>query len=270
MGSSDAAPSATRLHVIHRLYSASFDLNCFGAEPIGTYMLATIPRSGSTFCAIRLWQSGLLGAPMEYLNFRVMGQVFRRLGYQPDERGHIPEGRMADYWRDIRRLRTSLNGMFGFKMFPGNYIEIAKAYPSFLANITPNYVVYLTRRDDLGQAMSYSRARRSNVWFAGVEKTLDVPYDFDHIKGCLKSVRQQKQSWEDIFAATGTTPIRIYYEDLLSHGETVVACVLTAMGITPDASTALEVPMIIRQTDGINADWQARFLDDLSRHTEAA
>lgn len=56
-------------HVIRTLYDADADFNRFGRAPVGTYMLATLPRSGSIFCAIRLWQTGLLGAPMEYLNF---------------------------------------------------------------------------------------------------------------------------------------------------------------------------------------------------------
>jgi LPS sulfotransferase NodH len=253
---------AERMHVIHRLYSAQADFNCFGAEPLGSYMLATVPRSGSTYCAIRLWQSGLLGAPMEYLNFPVMGQVFRRLGYTPDEKGLIPAERIRDYWRDIRRLRTSLNGVFGFKMFPANYIEIARSYPTLLEEITPNYVVYLTRRDEVGQAMSYSRARRSKTWFAGVENTLDVPYDFDHIKSCLYSVQQQKKSWEDIFERTGVAPIRIFYEDLLDDGSGVVETVLHAMGIETDANAAVEVPMILRQSDGMSREWRERFAQD--------
>lgn len=272
---SNSGAAAERLHVIHRLYSAEADFNCFGADPLGSYMLATVPRSGSTYCAIKLWQSGLLGAPMEYLNFPVMGQVFRRLGYEPDEKGLIPSSHIARYWHDIRRLRTSLNGMFGFKMFPANYIEIARVYPELLKQITPNYVVYLTRKDEIGQAMSYSRARRSKVWFAGIEHTRDVPYDFDHIKSCLHSVQQQKKSWEDIFQRAGVTPIRIFYEDILANDSEVVGSVLQAMGIKMDARVAIEVPMILRQSDGMSREWRARFAQDQAavmeskRHIEA-
>jgi LPS sulfotransferase NodH len=233
-------------------------------------MLATIPRSGSTYCAIRLWQSGLLGAPMEYLNFRVMGEVFRRLAYEPDEQGYIPPARVHAYWHDIQRLRTSANGMFGYKMFPGNYVEMARRYPDFLPAITPNFIVYLTRRDDLGQAMSYSRAQRSKVWFAGIENTVDVPYDFDHIRLCLRNVRTQKASWEAIFDKAGVAPIRIFYEDLLANETIVVHDVLRHMGIRIDPSAALEIPMVMRQTDGVHAEWRSRFLNDAARETSQA
>lgn len=36
-------------HVVRRLYDRDADFNCFGRAPAGIYMLATIPRSGSTF-----------------------------------------------------------------------------------------------------------------------------------------------------------------------------------------------------------------------------
>lgn len=252
-------------HVVRRLYDREMDFNCFGRAPVGTYMLATIPRSGSTYCAIRLWQTGLLGAPMEYLNFRIMGDLFHRLGYAADQEGHIPPEQVSDYWSDVQRLRTSSNGMFGYKMFTSNYVEIAKKYPDFLQQITPNYVIYLVRRDLLGQAMSYSRAQRSKVWFADVNNTPVIDYDYTHIKQCIKAIEGQRQCWEDAFRYTGIEPIRIYYEDLMAPASTSVETILAAMGIKEDPSRVVDIPMIKRQTDGQSKDWRERFLEDRAR-----
>jgi LPS sulfotransferase NodH len=256
------SPKSVKRHVIRRLYDAEFDFNCFGRDPIGTYMLATLPRSGSTFCAIRLWQTGLLGAPMEYLNFRIMGDLFQRLGYRPGEDGLIEATKVSAYWRDVQRLRTSSNGVFGYKMFTSNYTEVAKKFPDFLPSITPNYVIYLTREDAIGQAMSYSRAQRSRVWFAGAGQNPAVEYDYEHIKICLRSIEQQKAAWESVFQLTGVKPHRISYENLMTSGDQVIAGVLRAMGMSPDASSALEIPMIMRQTDGISRSWRERFQED--------
>jgi hypothetical protein len=33
-----------------------------------TYMVATIPRTGSTYLCHRLWRTGCMGVPLEYLN----------------------------------------------------------------------------------------------------------------------------------------------------------------------------------------------------------
>jgi LPS sulfotransferase NodH len=262
------SPNPVKRHVIRRLYDAETDFNCFGRAPVGTYMLATLPRSGSTFCAIRLWQTGLLGAPMEYLNFRIMGDLFRRLGYQPGEDGHIASDKVSAYWRDVQRLRTSSNGVFGYKMFTSNYTEVARKFPDFLSSITPNYVIYLMREDAIGQAMSYSRAQRSRAWFAGADQAPAVEYDYEHIKTCLRSIEQQKHAWEAVFQLTGVEPYRINYENLISSGEEVVAGVLRSMGIEPDPSKALGVPMIMRQTDGISRDWRDRFSEDLDRERQ--
>jgi trehalose 2-sulfotransferase len=257
-------------HVVRRLYDRDMDFNCFGRAPAGSYMLATIPRSGSTYCAIRLWQTGLLGAPMEYLNFRIMGDLFHRLGYVADQEGRIPPERVSEYWSDVQRLRTTPNGMFGYKMFTSNYVEIARRYPAFLQEIRPHYVIYLVRRDVLGQAMSYSRAQRSKVWFAGVAEATAVDYDYAHIKQCIQAIQGQRQSWEDAFRYTGVDPIRIYYEDVMAAESETLATLLSSMGIQADASAAIDVPMIARQTDGVSKTWRDRFLDESAADVEVA
>lgn len=255
-------------HLIRKLYDADADFNCFGAEPVGSYMLATIPRSGSTFCAIRFWQTGLLGAPMEYLNFQIMGDLFRRLRYEPGDGGCIPADKIDSYWSDVQRLRTSPNGVFGYKMFTSIYLEISKRFPHFLQRVTPNYVVYLTRRDVVGQAISYSRARMSRVWFGGTPNAPEVDYDYEYIKGSLRSVVDQKSYWESIFALTGTVPIRIFYEDLLNPEVDAVATVLQAMGIRPDPDSAIPVPLTMRQSDGVSKEWRERFMDDNAKDAD--
>jgi LPS sulfotransferase NodH len=256
--------------VIRRLYDRDADFNCFGREPIGSYMLATIPRSGSTYCAIRLWETGLLGAPMEYLNFRIMGDLFHRLGYQHDESGLIPTDRVHDYWHDVQRLRTSANGIFGYKMFTTNYVEISRRYPELLDAITPNFIVYLVRRDLLGQAISYSRAIRSKIWFGGVDGAPTVEYDYASIKKCIGLIEEQRKSWERLFRYREINPIRIYYEDLFDSNSVAIQLILSEMMIKPDPSAGLSVPMIQRQTDGVSKEWRERFKDDLRRDSSVA
>jgi LPS sulfotransferase NodH len=265
-----AAKTTQVRHIIRRLYDAENDFNCFGRAPVGTYMLATLPRSGSTFCAIRLWQTGLLGAPMEYLNFRIMGDLLKRLGYCPDRSGHIDSHQVRAYWSDVQRLRTSPNGMFSYKMFASIYREISKTHPDFLNELSPHYVVYLTRRDAVGQAISYSRAQRSRAWFSGMHNAPAVDYDYKHIRECLRSIEEQKCFWEKAFQITGAEPIRIFYEDLLDPATDVASFVLRTMGIKPCHESAIPVPMIMRQTDGISKEWRDRFLQDCCKDEEAS
>ncbi|MGB6145228.1 MAG: Stf0 family sulfotransferase [Rhodanobacter sp.] len=257
-------------HLARRLYDAEFDFNCFGREPLGTYMLATLPRSGSTYCAIKLWQTGLLGSPMEYLNFGVIADLYQRLGYPISGDGGVLSGHVQSYWRSVKIIRTSLNGVFGWKMFTSNFLEISKKYPELLKEITPNYVLYLTRRDELGQAFSYSRAMRSKTWFGGIANVSEVAYDFFHIKKCLRLIREQKRCWEDIFDTVEIEPIRIFYEDLLSDAESFTGCILGRMGIKVDRTSRIDIPVTLRQTDGISRIWRNRFAEDESHEAISA
>jgi trehalose 2-sulfotransferase len=73
------------MHVINRLYMAEFDFRTKVEQRL-SYMIATVPRSGSTYFAIQMWRTGVLGAPMEYLNFPAMAkQLMPRFGI-PSER----------------------------------------------------------------------------------------------------------------------------------------------------------------------------------------
>ncbi|MGN6481159.1 Stf0 family sulfotransferase [Luteibacter sp.] len=250
-------------HLATQYYEAHMDFNCFGEPPKTSYMLATVPRSGSTYCAVRLWQSGAMGAPMEYLNYRVIGNLLRRLGYSLELEAKSLQG----YWRDVQRLRTGNNGVFGFKMFIANYVEIAKRAPAFLENIRPGHVIYLTRRDAVGQALSYSRAQRSKIWFGGVANAPEVEYDFAHVKMCLRSINHQKNAWEKTFAVTGVEPLRVTYEDWLDDGAATIGFLTAKLGLSFDAAAQIPVPMIERQTDGISREWRDRFLEDLHRES---
>ena len=50
-------------------YEAKFDFPARDRAPERSYLLATVPRSGSTYLSHVLWRTGCLGAPLEYLNF---------------------------------------------------------------------------------------------------------------------------------------------------------------------------------------------------------
>lgn len=254
-------------HVVNRLYGADFDFNVVKCRPSRTYMLATLPRSGSTFCAIRMWQTGVLGAPMEYLNFPVLKSTFRRLRLSVGADGLIDASQVDTYWRKISILRTSPNGVFGYKMFGSNFVEIAKRFPAFLKQISPQHVIYLTRRDVVGQAISYSKSQRSNVWFADVLNAPEVDYDFCHIALCKRQIERQKSAWERYFSHVNLVPIRIYYEDLLPDGGSrVIQHVIHSLGLDIRHSVDLRIPMIRRQSDGRSLEWRERFARDELRY----
>lgn len=240
------------MHVIHHLYGAEHDFPVWNGRPRKTYMLATIPRSGSTYFAIRLWQTGLLGAPMEYLNLPIMARLFQRLGEPP----------LEDYWRSTMSLRTSPNGVFGYKMFMSNYLDISRRHREFLQRITPDHVIYLSRENVVAQAVSYSRAIQTRAWFAGVHEAQPPAYRYGHIRECENMILGQRAFWEDVFALTQTVPVRVSYEALQADAEATLQTVATAIGEPWTAAAAIAVPTIARQSDGLSAEWCQRYVED--------
>jgi hypothetical protein len=136
-------------HLINDLYGEGYDFKHAPVDPDKMAMISAIPRSGSTLLCIKLWQTGVCGAPMEYLNFaNRKNDMLVRLG----------NGDPVAYWNELRRRRTSRNGVFAFKAFVGDYAQTMRNYADLLPHIRSDKTIYLTRRDKLQQAVSYARA----------------------------------------------------------------------------------------------------------------
>lgn len=211
-------------------------------------MVASTPRSGSTAVCLELWRTGLLGAPLEYLNFHLTSKVGR---------WRFDGTTALYYWEVIHRLRTSANGVFSYKMFPSQYAELLKKTPQLVEKIAPNTVVHLSRRDKLDQAISLSKAARSGVWFAGAKPThAPPPLDVEHVKKMYLALLQQENVWEQIFKLTNADVHRICYEDFCHDPLAVVSSVLAHAAVGTDKGAALSVPPIGVQRNETSKLWR--------------
>lgn len=259
----DADPVVRRPHFVSRLYDRDYDFLTHYREPACRYILASVPRSGSTLCSIRLWQSGQMGAPIEYLNFQMADRMLERLGYAPGKDGRPTDAaQLSRYWDTLRQLRTSPNGVFGCKLFVYNLTLLATLYPGFVRAIAPTHVIYLTRSDLVAQAISYYRAQSSQAWFAGVRPTESPEYDYPQIRSALMSICAQMAVWEKLFVAWGVRPLRLYYEQLWRFPRRVISSVEAHLGVVRDPAEHVAIPLVIRQADRESAEWRARFVSD--------
>jgi LPS sulfotransferase NodH len=94
----------------------------------------------------------VLGAPAEYVNLYIISKLYERLQAIS----------MLDYWHKVSRLRTSPNGVFGFKMFPRGLMTTAKEHPGLLKKLRSENVIYLKRNDKIAQAVSFVQFRLHN------------------------------------------------------------------------------------------------------------
>src|SRR5215207_8866293 len=90
-------------------YEGKFDFADRRPGPETSYLLASVPRAGSTHFSHLLWATGCLGAPLEYLNFESAGP-YGFAAASPELQQQL--------WRSVLRRRCSPNGVFGLKAFP--------------------------------------------------------------------------------------------------------------------------------------------------------
>jgi trehalose 2-sulfotransferase len=253
------------VHVINRLYSPEFDYPKYSRKSVN-YMIASLPRSGSTYFAIKLWRTGVLGAPMEYFNFGIMPQIMKRFGFNEKNPSDLSDKQIVQYVRLLKGLRTSPNGMFGYKMFMPTFSDLLRYFPDIYGEIQPDIVIFLTRDDWVGQAISYSRAVMTKMWFANDPSPLasEALYNYDHIKSSLDTIKMQHDFWEGVFKQAKIDPIRVSYENLIASSHDVINDLLLEMGVSRHFEE-LAIPLIEKQSDEVTEEWRSRFIDEHQR-----
>jgi trehalose 2-sulfotransferase len=228
-----------------------------------SYIIASSYRCGSTFLCSELWKSGLLGAPTEYINIdrgnaaipspTEPGRLMVRFGAKTPE----------DYFVKLLQHRTSRNGIFGMKAH-GHHFEAALTWcPSMLKIMAPVTFIYINRRDKVAQAVSMAKAMQTNAWISFDQATgKNMRYDAGFIEQCKNELEQQRLNWWRWFDANGVTPFVVTYEDLLADKDSVVRSVVELLEVQNDAPDAIDLPVVEKQADEINAEWAARFSGD--------
>src|SRR5829696_6153092 len=113
-------------------------------DPERSYLIAALPRSGSTLLSGALETTGRLGKPMEYFNGGVLGHAALRLGVPTPTlraRWHRFNRRRAgstnwsavtalrprsvgDYVERLYHVRSTANGVFGVKLHWGQVLRM--------------------------------------------------------------------------------------------------------------------------------------------------
>ena len=241
-------------------YEGKFDFPPRAQAPERTYLLASVPRAGSTYFSHLLWRTGCLGAPLEYLNFEVAGPY----GFAANS-----AALQQDLWRSVLRRRCSPNGIFGLKAFPQQLEDLqdknAPLLDDVLATMLPRdrarRIVYLRRRDRVAQTVSYARALLSGIWRKDQEKRENEPlrYSQNALDAAERSIEFQEGVWAKMFDELRIDPLNLWHEDILEDPEAATRQVADYIGIQLDQDHAVAVPEIAKQSAGDAGDWAARF-----------
>ncbi len=243
-----------------------------------TYVIASVPRSGSTLLGRQLTASGQAGDPKEYLNpmqvrdweLRLGSTAFRRLRHRALWGPLVPlagrtrwsDARLCAYLEGIRARRSS-GGWFGLKLHHHHarrwFFDVGRD-PADLLGVSR--WVWITRRDHLAQAVSWSRALTSGRWASWQSGRGVGVYDRRLITRCLRAVEEAEAGWEAYFATRGLVPHRVVYEDLVDDLDGTVRAVLRHLDGVDVDRVALPPPDLSRQADTVSAAWVARYRDE--------
>jgi LPS sulfotransferase NodH len=217
-----------------------------------SYFIASSYRSGSQFLCWQLWETGVLGAPCEYLN---PGYELRLL----KKRFNVFSN--SNYITELLRRRTSRNGVFGMKAHFPHFEAFIKEYPPLLEALSPLTYIYISRSDKVAQAVSMAKALQTGWWTSRMEEGPKpaLRYDRAMISNCLEEVEQQDLNWRHWFETHGVTPLQVTYDDLTANAEGVVRSIVELLGVQDDEREEVSVPPAKKQGDETNQEWIERF-----------
>jgi trehalose 2-sulfotransferase len=246
-----------------------------------SYVIASLPRSGSTLLARALWESGVAGAPGEYFNPRHMADFLERWGSfhasgiarlliaGPStwrRTSTLKSMPLADYVSALRRSRSTPNGVFGVKLHYG-HLERSFLRPGYDVEEMlgrPRWIT-MVRRDHVRQAVSYVRALQTKAWQSD-RRTNEAPrYDFERIARRLADFETRERAWEHWIESCGIEPLRIVYETFAESYEPTVRAVLRHLGIPEADHVSIPPPPLERQADDRTEQWVERYLQDVAR-----
>jgi LPS sulfotransferase NodH len=240
-------------------YEGKFDFRTAPPNPTRTYLLASVPRAGSTHFSHLLWKTGCLGAPLEYLNFDPAGPY----GFAASS-----TELQLQLWRSVLRRRSSPNGVFGLKAFVMQFDQLNRANPPLLQDVlaavlprdAPRNIVYLRRRDRVAQVVSYARATLSGIWRKEQERGQhpSLEYSQEALDACERGILFQEHAWEKMFNDLRIDPLPMWHEDVLADPQAAAGAVARYLGVTLDEAAAVAIPEIHKQSEHDTSEWRAR------------
>ena len=252
--------------------SAEFDLRA--AAPRRVYVIASSPRSGSTYLCRLLWLSRGAGAPKEYLNPMQLRDWEVRLGDTALSRwrhrqlrgaaiglagrGRWSDARLRRYLDRVQDRRTDPSGWFGLKIHHHHlqrwFLHAGRDPVSWLA---PQRWIWIRRQDQVAQAVSLARALQTGRWISTQLERRPPRYRRRMIAHLLSQLVAQDRGWQALLSQQPRPPLVLTYESLREDPESVLRQALGALSLPPPPT--LPIPELRPQADAQSLEWIQRF-----------
>jgi len=241
-------------------YEGKFDFPPRSEAPRQAYLLASVPRSGSTYLSHLLWRTGCLGAPLEYVNFEPQGPY----GFAANS----PQLQL-ELWHSVLRRRCSPNGIFGLKAFPQQLEALQQSNQALLGEVLgtiiprqgDRHVIYLRRRDRAAQIVSYARASLSGIWRKDQEHSGGEALEYSEtaLEAAERGIALQESVWSKMFQDLGISPLNLWHEEVLSAPRKAATQVADYLGVPMNTGAEVVAPAIHKQSPGNSAEWLERY-----------
>jgi LPS sulfotransferase NodH len=214
-------------------------------------LIASTPRCGSHFLGHMLGETGQCGVPLEYLNGKNRVYWARRFGTD----------RIETLFPEIVRHRTSANGTFTMKAHWNHFQPHVGSIEQLTGGLGIEKTIWLSRRNQLSQAISFTIARQTGVWISGAVPNGNAKFNYGGIVRSAEKIRNANLCWRKYIAALPAgRSMTLVYEDLLSD-----ASIRIDLTRFLDLGASLQPSDRTRpQGDAINAEWRERFLEKVT------
>ncbi|MCJ1903260.1 Stf0 family sulfotransferase [Paracoccus versutus] len=170
---------------------------------------------------------------------------------------------------------TAANGLFVTKIMWPHRNALARVLgferddSAALAKIFPRARwINVIRRDKLGQAVSYWKAKETDRWqqMKAHEVSSEPDYDFERIRACFVELAAHDMLWQDFHARAGTDVRHIVYEDFVERVVTDLPSLLDWLdGHRLETGPIKTASPLKQQRNGHSDEMRERFLADLYR-----
>jgi trehalose 2-sulfotransferase len=188
-----------------------FETAMLAPEADCKYLIFFTPRSGSSWLTELLSTHHGFGLPDEWFNPDLIPPVAQRLRVN----------NLFDYISLLKRqMIDPASLVFGAELTYFQ-LEVMRQLVDFFVHfpMKDTRIFYLSRRDIILQSISLFRSVKSGIFHSRAYSdhlTTPVGYDADEIEYWLEHIIQQENGLEHLFSDNGVSPVRLYYEDMIS------------------------------------------------------
>ncbi len=235
-----------------------------------SYIICSLPRSGSTLLAAALAKTGLAGNPQEFFKEDSLAVWKGRLDLGPDTS-------LEKSVTEVVETTRSDNGLFGQKVMWNHLEKLVVDLGAKAANFNdlPTHelvkvffpeakMIFIRREDKLKQAISFLKAMQLEVWhqFTGTEIEEDgLRFDYREINVLMQNMEEQERQWRELFEKGNFNYYETTYETLIADYENTITRILEFLGLgTVEIPSADELGFIPTRSK-INSRWEKEYIE---------